>query len=127
MPFSNSYKTLLYREAARRRAATSALSANDEPRPQIEGQHRQVDQVDKERADDRHDDKGLGRRAVATGQRLNVGDRRRGGTHRKAAEGSRNDRALIVAPDQRKRHPSSPGGQRGLGGENDQQRPGQTE
>ena len=41
-------------------ASQLRLSANDKPRPQIEGQHRQVDQVDKERADDRHDDKGLG-------------------------------------------------------------------
>ena len=34
----------------------SRLSANDKPRPQVEGQHRQVNQVDKECADDRHDD-----------------------------------------------------------------------
>jgi hypothetical protein len=60
-------------------------------------------------------------RAVAAGQRLHVGDRRRGGIHREAAEGSGSDRALILAPDQRKRHPSSPGGdQHGLGGEDDQ-------
>jgi hypothetical protein len=38
---------------------------------------------------------------VAAGQRLHVGDRRRGSAHRKAVEGSRNDRTLIVAPDQR--------------------------
>jgi hypothetical protein len=42
------------------RASQLRLSANDKPRPQVGGQHRQVDQVDKERADDRHDDKACG-------------------------------------------------------------------
>jgi hypothetical protein len=72
------------------------LSANDKPR---QGQHRQVDQVDKERADDRHDDKGSGngpwRRVNACMLAIAVAV----AAIAKAAEGSRNDRALIVAPD----------------------------
>ncbi len=85
-----------------------------------------VADIDQEGADDRHQQEGHGRDAVATGHRLHVGDGGRRGAELEAALAGGDDRRIVVAPhhlEGQEHHQKH--GQHGLSGEDDQDRQGQ--